>query len=147
MTNRERLTRIAGVWAGTYTHLTPDGKMLEQFASRQECRLEGDNWYERIIYQYADKPDVTLDFRARFDGDELVFDDLQIKGDTFQVTDEIMIFAYHWKDNPQRKVVETIVCDFDNIKSRIWQTFDHGVLTKVTIIDEHRVNEQPELWY
>lgn len=50
MTMKERLSSIAGVWEGTYTHLTPDGAVLDHYASRQETRLEGDHWYERIIY-------------------------------------------------------------------------------------------------
>ena len=147
MEKRARLARIAGVWEGTYTHLTAAGEVIDRYASRQECRLEGDHWYERIGYRWPDGRVQMLDFRAQFVGDELVFEDARLHGELFAVTDEISIFAYHWKDRPNVRIVETIVCDLARRKARLWQTFADGALVKVTIIDERRTDEQPELWY
>jgi hypothetical protein len=147
MTRRERLEKIVGVWEGTYTHLTPDGKVLDQYASRQECRLEGDHWYERIIYQWPDGREQTLDFRAQFAGDELIFEDARFHGESFRVTDEISIFSYYWKDRPQVRVVETIVCDLQDRKSRVWQTFEDGALVKVAVIAEKRAAGESAIWY
>jgi hypothetical protein len=147
MTRKERLAKIAGVWEGTYTHLTPEGKVLDQYASRQECRLEGDDWYERIIYQWPDGREQTLDFRARFAGEDLVFEDARFHGESFRVTDEISIFAYYWKERPQVRIVETIVCDLQDRKSRVWQTFEDGELVKVTVIVERRADGTPTVWH
>lgn len=152
MMTRERLAQIAGVWEGTYTHLTPGGEILDQHQSRQETRLECDRWYERIIYRWPAQDgrqarEQTLDFRARFVGDELVFDDARLQGEAFGVTDEIGVFAYYWKDNPRVRVVETIVCDAARHKARVWQTFEDGALTRVTIIVERRVAEEPAIWH
>jgi hypothetical protein len=147
MTLKDRLSHIAGVWLGTYTHLTPDGKLLDQYASRQECRLEGDKWYERIVYHVGTSQEQTLDFRARFDGDELIFDDAQFHGESIRVNEEVSIFDYYWKDRPHIRIVETIVFSRHDRKSRVWQTFEHGQLTKVTIIDERRSEDQPAVWF
>ncbi|MCS6804614.1 MAG: hypothetical protein RMM98_10795 [Acidobacteriota bacterium] len=147
MTERERLQAIAGVWLGTYTHLTPDGTVLDRYTSRQECRLEGDQWYERIIYRVGTDEQQTFDFRARFVGEELVFEDAQLHGQTTRVSDDVSIFDYYWKDRPHIRIVETIVVSRPDRKSRIWQTFEHGQLVKVTIIDERRSDEQPAIWY
>lgn len=147
MTNRERLQQIAGVWEGTYTHLTPNGQVVDQYASRQETRLEGDNWYERIIYRWPDGREQTLDFRARFEGDQLIFDDPKFHGEFFRITNEISIFSYSWKDKPNVRIVETIVFTESDRKSRLWQMFENGALIKVTVIVEQRVADQPAIWY
>jgi hypothetical protein len=152
MMTKARLAQIAGVWEGTYTHLTPGGEILDQHQSRQETRLEGDCWYERIVYRWPDRDgrqarEQTLDFRARFVGDELVFDDARLQGEAFSVMDEIGVFAYRWKDTPRVRVVETIVSDATHHKARVWQTFEDGALAKVTIIVERRVAEEPAIWH
>lgn len=139
MTNRERLRQAAGVWEGIYTHLTPEGQLIDQHASRQETRLEGDQWYERIIYRWPDGRQQTLDFHARLEGDQLVFDDPQFHGQLFHVTDDISIFSYYWKDRPNNRVVETIVFKGQDRKARLWQVFEGNELIKVTIIVERRV--------
>lgn len=145
---RDRLARVAGVWVGTYTHLSPGGAVLEQFASRQETRLRGDRWYERIIYRYPDGRSETLDFRAGFDatGERMVFDDPRFYGESFLVGEDVLVFPYRWKDQPDRHTVETVVFSREDRRSRIWQTFEHGELVRVTVIVEHRVAEAPAVW-
>lgn len=154
MTLQERLAQTTGVWEGTYTHLKPDGTVLDHYASRQETRLEGNHWYERVIYRWpaqAGEPprEQTLDFRASFDatGEQMLFNDPDFFGQTFLITDDIFVFPYHWKNRPGQRVVETIVFSSATQKSRLWQSFDHGELVKITVIREHRVDEQPVVWY
>ena len=145
---RERLGRVAGVWVGTYTHLSPGGERLEQFASRQETRLCGNRWYERIIYRYPDGRSETLDFRAGFDatGERMVFDDPHFHGEAFALGEDVLVFPYAWKDRPDRRTVETVVFSGEDRKSRVWQTFEHGELARVSVIVERRVAETPADW-
>lgn len=147
MTLKERLATITGVWEGTYTHLTPAGELIDRYASRQETRLEGDRWYERIVYRWPDGSEQTFDFRAAFnDAGEMVFDDADFHGETFIVKENILVFPYHWKNRPQgNHVVETIVFSNDSYKSRVWQTFEDGELAKVTVIIERRTDQHPEV--
>ena len=149
MTLKERLAQVTGVWEGTYTHLTPEGALLDQYASRQETRLKGDAWYERIIYRWPGGKEQKLDFRARFDaaGERMIFDDPDFFGQTFVIGDDVFVFPYHWKKRPGERVVETIVFSSPTYKSRVWQSFAHGALVKVTVIVERRIDAQPEVWY
>jgi hypothetical protein len=148
MTLKERLATITGVWEGTYTHLKPIGEVLDHYASRQETRLEGDDWFERIIYRWPNGKEQRLDFRAAFnDAGEMIFDDPNFHGETFLINENVLVFPYHWKNKEAgNHVVETIVFSNDRYKSRIWQTFENGELAKVTVIIERRTDEQPELW-
>jgi hypothetical protein len=147
MTLKERLSAITGVWEGTYLHLSPVGQVLDQYASRQETRLEGDAWFERIIYRWADGREQTFDFRAAFnDAGEMIFDDPNFHGETFLVNAQVLVFPYHWKNRPAgNHVVETIVFSDDRYKSRIWQAFENGELAKVTVIVERKTDESPAI--
>ena len=148
MTLRERLGGVAGVWVGTYTHLSPDGAVLERFASRQETRLRGDRWYERIVYRHPDGRSEALDFRAGFDatGERMIFDDPRFHGEAFPLGEDVLVFPYHWKDRPDRRTVETVVFSSADRRSRVWQTFEGGELARVTVIVERRVPEEPAEW-
>lgn len=148
MTLRDQVARLAGVWEGTYTHFAPDGSRLDHFASRQETRLEGDRWFERIVYRWPDREEIH-DFRAGFDesGERMIFDDADFHGQSFAVGDNINVFPYYWKSNPDRRIVETIVV-WGGRRSRVWQTFDQGVLVRLTSIVERRLPDGvPAVWY
>ncbi|WP_106398838.1 hypothetical protein [Actinocorallia populi] len=148
-TLRARLTSVTGVWEGVYTHLTPGGTVLETYASRQETRLEGDLWYERIVYLRPDAEPQALDFRARFEGDDdLVFDSTGFEGQARLVDGRFLLFPYRWKAEPGLEVVELVTFAGDDYKSRIWKTLRDGRLEQVTVVEEHRVHGGvPEAWH
>jgi hypothetical protein len=144
---KRRLAQITGVWEGTYTHVNPRGELLDRHSSRQETRIEGDLWYERIIYRWEGGREKRSDFRGRFTGEGLVLDDPDFYGETFLVRDDILIFPYHWKSRPQIRTVETIVFADDQRRTRLWQTLEQGELTKITVISERRLpGEVAEVW-
>ncbi|GAA2737770.1 DUF3598 family protein [Actinocorallia aurantiaca] len=149
VTLRARLTSVTGVWEGAYTHLTPGGTVLETYASRQETRLEGDHWYERIIYRRPGAEPQVLDFRARFEGDDdLVFGSTDFEGRARLVDGRFLLFPYRWQDEPGVEVVELITFAGDDYKSRLWKTFRDGRLERVTVVEEHRVHGAvPEIWH
>lgn len=63
------------------------------------------------------------------------------------VNDNLMIFPYHWKSKPHEQVIETVAMPEPDSKIRLWQRFDHGKLTRVTVIKERfRADEVPAAW-
>jgi hypothetical protein len=152
MISQSLLARRTGVMVGTYTHLRPDGALIDHYASRQETRMEGDNWYERIIYRWADGREQTLDFRAKFAGEgdmkRMVFEDPDFHGESFQVSADIYVFPYFWKSSPETKTVEIITYSDETRRSRVWQKFERGELVQITVIVETlAVGETPAVWY
>jgi hypothetical protein len=144
---KRRLAQVAGVWEGTYTHLNPRGELLDRHHSRQETRIEGDLWFERILYRWEDGREEKTDFRGRFTEEGLVLDDPDFHGETFLVRDDIVIFPYQWKSRPQTRIVETIVFPDDERRTRLWQVLEQGELVKVTVISERRLpGEVAEVW-
>jgi hypothetical protein len=138
-TLREILTGITGVWDGTYSHFKTDGTLIEKYASHQETRLNGNDWFERIVYQREGEPAETLDFRATLNGDEMLFEDAKFLGNTIVVTPRILAFPYTWKDRPHLEILEIIDLVTDSYRTRLWQHFEHSRLVKTTLIEETRV--------
>lgn len=136
---RARLSRVVGVWEGTYTSVTPTGELIERYRSRQETRIDGDEWRERITYLRDDQEPQTYNFMGRFEGEMLLFEDDDISGDTYLVGDDILVLPYRWNSRPDEQVVETVILASPTHKARVWQVFDHGELVRVTIITEHLV--------
>ena len=143
----ELLAGIAGVWEGTYTHLQPSGELIERFGSRQETRLRGSDWFERIVYSREGHEPEVIDFRAQITGDTVTFDDPDFSGVSYLVEGRITVFPYHWKNSPGREIVEIITLATEDYRTRLWQTFDHGLLTRITVIEERRRRDQtPAEW-
>ena len=138
---KERLARVVGVWEGTYTAVTPTGDLIERYRSRQETRLDGDVWRERITYLREGQEPEVYDFTGRFQDGMLLFEDDDISGDTYFVGDDILVLPHTWKSRPDEKVVETVILASPTHKARIWQVFDHGELVRVMIISEHLVSD------
>lgn len=145
MALRDHLSCMLGVWVGEYVHIRPGGGVLDRQESRQEARLEGDRWFERVVYRWPGE-DVH-DFRGRLEGGDLVLDDPDFHGETFFVDDGLFVFPYHWKDRPEERIVETIVFAGEQRRSRVWQTIEDEQLTRVTAIAEtYAPDEEPARW-
>ena len=136
---KERLTRVVGVWAGTYTSVTPTGELIERYRSRQETSFDGDLWRERITYFRDGREPETHDFAGRFEDGLLLFEDDDILGDTYFVSEDILVLPYTWKSRPHEKVVETVILASATHKARVWQVFSDEELVRVMIISEHLV--------
>ncbi|MEV0973524.1 DUF3598 family protein [Microtetraspora glauca] len=146
---RERLSSVTGVWEGTYTHLTPGGTLLETYGSRQETRLEGDRWYERVVYLREGAEPEVLDFRARFESeDDLVFGSTDFEGRARLVDGRFLLFPYRWSAEPGVEVVELITFADEDYRSRLWKRFRDRRLEQITVVEEHRVHGGiPEVWH
>lgn len=146
---REILSRIAGVWRGTYVTLSLEGDVLDGFRSRQEISLDGDRVYVRVFYfKDPERPEV-LDFTASFDhAGELGIDDEKLAGHLYAPKADQLIFEFGWKDEPRVLIVETQTLRLPDRKFRLWQRFDGTDLESITVIRERRVpDETPERWW
>ena len=145
---RDVLASIAGVWVGTYTHLSPSGAVVDRFASRQETRLENDLWFERVIYRPSQSGTVVLDFRGRFTDDgDLVIADPTFEGRSTLVRDRYVLFPYRWTNEPDVEVVELVTIATTDYRTRLWQRFQAGRLDRITVVEEHRrPHESPAVW-
>jgi len=149
MTLREWLSSMAGVWEGSYLHLARDGAIRDRHESRQRTRLEGERWHEQVSYVWSDGRSRTLDFRAGFDatGERLLYDDPDFHGEAYLLTPSLLVFPYHWKSRPERRIVETLVVSAADRRSRLWQVHEAGKFSGVTVIEEHRVSAETERWW
>jgi Domain of unknown function (DUF3598) len=145
---RDVLRSVAGVWVGTYTHLSPTGGVLDRFPSRQETRVENDLWFERVIYRPAGPGTLVLDFRGRFTDDgDLVIADPTFEGRSRLVAEKFLLFPYRWRNEPDVEVVELVTLATADYRTRLWQRFTTGMLDRMTIVEEHRrPTETPAVW-
>ncbi|WP_165821297.1 hypothetical protein [Nocardioides gansuensis] len=139
-------TKVSGVWAGTYTVLTPGGQLLERFGSRQEGRMEGSTWTERVTYLREGQEPYEHYYHATVEGDEVTFHNSDMWGETSRVGSEAVIFSFGWRARPDERIIEITRPD-GAYRSRVWQHFVGGELRKLTIIEERRVQgEEPVRW-
>ena len=130
--------KVAGVWAGTYTILKPTGELIEKFDSRQEGRMEGDTWTERVTYLRPGQEPYEHYYHATVDGDDVTFHNGDMWGSTSRVGDEAIIFSFGWDERPNERIIEVTRPDGD-YRTRVWQHFTDGELSKLTLIEERRV--------
>ncbi|MFD1824064.1 MULTISPECIES: hypothetical protein [Mumia] len=98
--------KVAGVWAGTYTVLQPDGTVLERFDSRQEGRMEGTAWTERVTYLREGEDPYEHWYSATVDGDEVAFRNTNMWGETSRVGAEAVIFSFGRHERPDERIIE-----------------------------------------
>lgn len=130
--------KVAGVWAGTYTVIGPQGGVIERFASRQEGRMEGTQWTERVTYLREGEEPYEHYYHATVEGDVVTFHNSNMWGETSRVGDEAVIFSFGWNDRPNERIIEVTRPEGD-YRTRIWQHFLDGRLHKITLIEENRI--------
>lgn len=138
--------KVAGVWEGTYTVLDPSGKQLDKFPSRQEGRMEGTQWTERVIYLREGQEPYEHFYHATVDGDHVDFHNTNMWGVTSRIGDEAVIFSFGWHERPNERIIE-LTRPAGDYRTRIWQHFIDGKLAKLTVIEETRVpGAEPLRW-
>lgn len=144
---RKRIESLAGVWEGTYTLVSPSGEILDEYRSRQELRLVGDTWCERIMYLREGVEPEVYDFKAEFVDDKLAFDNPDVVGDAYLVGEDLIVLPHMWKSRPLEHNIETVWLPSADRKVRMWHVFESGSLAKIMIIaEEFRPDEKPVEW-
>lgn len=138
--------KVAGVWEGSYTVLNPKGGVIERFPSRQEGRMEGTRWTERVTYLRESEGPCEQYYHATVDGDQVDFHNSNMWGQTTRVGEEAVIFSFGWHERPRERIIEVTRPEGD-YRTRVWQHFFDGELSKITVIEEHRVvGAEPVRW-
>ena len=130
--------KVAGVWEGSYTVLDPKGGLIERFPSRQEGRMEGTQWTERVTYLREGEAPYEHYYHATVDGDHVDFHNTNMWGRTSRVGEEAVIFSFGWHERPEERIIEVTRPEGD-YRTRVWQHFTEGELSKITVIEERRV--------
>lgn len=147
MTIADILRDMSGVWQGTYTVLGADGSLLERFESRQEGRMEGTDWTEKVVYLREGAEPAVRHYRAIVDGDSVRFVDEEMWGSTHRAGDQAILFTFGWNHRPEERIVEMSMPTGD-YRTRLWQHFEDGKLSRLTMIEERRIpGVEPERWY
>lgn len=147
---RKDIGKVGGVWSGTYRRMDPQGKLIEEWRSRQESRGENGVWYERVTYSWADGRAKTMDFKARLepDGVHVYEKDTRLRGRTYLTGVGQVIFPYVWHDTPGVEVLEVQHYINANRRTRVWQRFEQERLTEIMVIQEDKLPaETPAIWY
>lgn len=148
MTLRDFLSQTLGVWDGIYTHLSPDGEVVERFPSRQELRLDGTRWYERIVYRPGSAEESVNDFRGELDASgQLQLGMAGFTGRAVLIDHRTLFFTGEWHESGIR-VNELVALTGEHAKVRLWQRFHGSELVGCSIIREtRRVGAVPAQWH
>ncbi|MGI5270046.1 hypothetical protein ACQEUU_12910 [Nonomuraea sp. CA-218870] len=75
------------------------------------------------------------------------FVDAEMWGTTSRAGDQAIVFTFGWNDRPQERIVEMSM-PTAGYRTRLWQHFEDGRLSRLTVIEERRVpGAEPERWY
>lgn len=133
-----------GVWEGTYTRMDArTGQILDHHRSRLTCIKRGDEWFQRNEYMWDDGRTETKEFPGVFAAGALRFDNERLCGEAREVDDQTIVLRWIYKDRPHEEYSEIITLVDDRHRARVWQHFEHGQFTKLTVIDERKVSDQP----
>ncbi|MGC1218203.1 MAG: DUF3598 family protein [Phormidesmis sp.] len=152
------LVRHEGQWAGTYTTVDNEGKVLDRHQSLITCRFPAGADYpyyqtNRYTWPGADgakdgAKDVTekkveeYQFPGLYRDKSLWFDTERIEGRAWEADSCIVILKFAYKDIPDAYVYEMIhISDCNNHRGRTWHWFKQGEIYQRTLIKEERTKE------
>lgn len=133
--------RHVGEWEGTYKLIdVTNGTILNQHRSKLTCKMFGeDSYHQSNEYFWDDGRIIVLDFPGVFRDGALCFDTSRLIGKAYEVDDKTICLLWQYKDNTENQYAEIITLQSSTHRCRTWQHFENGVFTKVTVIDEHKI--------
>ncbi|NEQ53825.1 MAG: DUF3598 domain-containing protein [Leptolyngbya sp. SIO3F4] len=138
------LTRHEGKWAGTYTVIDNDGKILDKHKSLITCEFpEGQPhpYFQTNRYTWADGKVEEYQFPGMYRDNKLWFDTERIEGKAWDADDSLVILWFAYKEIPDAFVYEMIhLSKCNHHRTRTWHWFKSGEIYQRTLIKEERVN-------
>ncbi|MCS6874355.1 MAG: DUF3598 family protein [Pyrinomonadaceae bacterium] len=130
-----------GVWEGTYTRMDArTGQILDRHRSRLTCKILDDgSYWQQNEYFWDDGRTEVKQFPGEFKGKALHFDNERLIGDAYEVDPKTICLFWENKNEPGVKYAEIISLESDTHRCRVWQHFENGEFTKITVIDERKV--------
>lgn len=142
---RAVFARHHGIWAGTYTRFdSKTGAILDRHRSRLYCNIDGDDWKQRNEYTWDDGRTEVREFPGHIGADGwLRFDNPRLTGNSVAVDANTIFLEWVYKDEPDNSYSELITLVSDTHRCRVWKHFENGEFAKLTVIDEHKVSDNP----
>ena len=139
------LARHEGEWEGTYTHIDPDGTILDRHRSRLSCRFpedEGEYAYRQInTYTWDDGREEIINFPATYADGQIWFDTERIRGHAWEIDDNTIVLTWVYKAQPDIYLYEMIqLSQNGRDRARTWHWFENDRIVKRTLINEQRVD-------
>ncbi|WP_250631861.1 DUF3598 family protein [Rhodoflexus caldus] len=137
-----------GVWEGTYTRLSPDGKVLDHHKSRLTLRLNGNCWEQLNEYFWDNGRYERHNFGKNYFNEAgiMTFDNDRIYGTSWESGDSI-ILEWTYKADPGSKLYEIINTIGPGHRMRVWQWSHSGRFEGLTMIEERQVSTQEQTDY
>lgn len=137
------LTRGSGHWTGTYTHLSPDGALLDRHVvnSISDFPVDGTADFRlRIHNVWPDGRESSITLLADYRNDRLEWRD-RLVGWMDELDTQSVYLNFTYADDPSIRVCEMIQVAADGMsRARTWHWFRDDILFKVTLTREHRVD-------
>ena len=138
------LCRHEGQWAGTYTTVDNEGKILDHHQSYITCQFpegEAHPYYQTNRYTWPEGKVEEYQFPGAYRDNSLWFDTERIEGRAWEADHRIVILQFSYKGIPDAYVYEMIhISDCNNHRGRTWHWFKQGELYQRTLIKEKRVS-------
>ena len=133
--------RHEGRWTGTYTHMTPDQKVIDHYRVHITAELPDEGPVDFRLHTHNVWPDGREQrgiYEARFSGGKLLFEQ-QLIGSLWDIDDVSSYLRFSFEHDPSITVFEmlNISADGQN-RARTWHWFRDQKLFQITLTDEWR---------
>lgn len=135
------LARGCGTWTGTYTHITPDGDVLDKHAIDTISRFPDDGSADfslDIRNSWSDGRETRITLQADYRNGRLEWRD-RLVGWMEEIDDRTVYLNFTYADDPSIRVCEMIQNSPDGQhRARTWHWFRNDRLFKITLTNETR---------
>ena len=137
------LVRHEGVWAGTYTVIDNDGKIIDKHKCQITCEFPENGpapYFQTNRYEWSEDKIEEYQFPGIYRDKKLWFDTERIEGHAWEADDSIIILYFSYKGIPNAFIYEMIhLSSCNNHRARTWHWFKDGEIYQRTLIKEARV--------
>lgn len=138
------MLRHEGVWEGTYRVVDLDGRIVDEHASRVECRFPDNGPYvyaQRNRFTWPDGRVYEAEFGGVLRGERIYWDTDRFSGYGWATQDDVVLLTLDRKDRPGETFTEVIVLAPDGShRARTWHWLRDGRLFQRTLCDERRIS-------
>lgn len=137
------LSKHLGEWSGEYTHLDPQGHVIDRHSSHLRCWVPDDGSFDVIqvnTYTWPDGRQDVFEFGGKIVDGICRFDTDRITGEMSQIDDQVIVLTWSYKFDPTNYLYELIQISLDGQqKCRTWHWMEGDRLAKRTIINETKL--------
>lgn len=136
------LVRHEGRWLGTYTFVSPAGKVNDRYDFDIRVSFADDNeraYRQESFYRWPDGRTREFIFEAGYRDGRVVWDDGRIAGEMWEIDDRTIYLTFRFADQPGVECHEMIqTFEGGKKRGRTWLWYRNNELYQYTLIDEAR---------